>query len=105
MVFLDYNISHCVKILLQKKMVKITEIHFVLDAFHLSLVYRITIFNRLRTLISLDGMDKHGKKDLNSQGLTGNSIDKRFLIYTVFSKGIEQYVGLTNETREQLVGE
>ncbi|CAF5104429.1 unnamed protein product, partial [Rotaria sp. Silwood1] len=48
--------------------------------------YRITLFNRLRTLISLDGMDKHGKKDLNSQGLTG----------------IEQYVGLTNETREQL---
>ncbi|CAF2860117.1 unnamed protein product [Rotaria sp. Silwood2] len=48
--------------------------------------YRVTLFNRLRTLISLDGMDKHGKKDMNSQGLTG----------------IEQYVGLTNETREQL---
>ncbi|CAF0970491.1 unnamed protein product [Adineta steineri] len=48
--------------------------------------YRVTLFNRLRTLISLDGMDKHGKKDMNSQGLTG----------------IEQYVGLTNDTREQL---
>ncbi|CAF0895777.1 unnamed protein product [Adineta ricciae] len=48
--------------------------------------YRVTLFNRLRTLISLDGMDKHGKKDMKSQGLTG----------------IEQYVDLTNETREQL---
>ena len=105
MVFLEYNISHCVKILLQKKMVKIKGINFVLDAFDLSLAYRITIFNRLRTLISLDGMDKHGKKDLNSQGLTGNSIDKRYLFYKSFSIGIEQYVGLTNETREQLVGE
>ena len=32
-------------------------------------------------------MDKHGKKEMNSQGLTG----------------IEQYMGLTNGTREQLV--
>ncbi len=65
----------------------------------------MTLFNRIRTLISLDGLDKHGKKDLNSQGLTGNSTEKKkpisFLREIIV--GIEQYVGLTNETREQLV--
>lgn len=49
-------------------------------------------------------MDKTGKKDLNSQGLTGNSsISKTKYIIRLSILGIEQYVGLTNETREQLV--
>jgi hypothetical protein len=54
-------------------------------------------------------MDKHGKKDMNSQGLTGNLIEKISNYYFSFSRkivlGVEQYVGLTNETREQLVCE
>ena len=29
--------------------------------------------------MSLDGMDRHGKKDLNSQGLTGTSLDVNLL--------------------------
>ncbi len=37
----------------------------------------MTLFNRIRTLISLDGLDKHGKKDMNSQGLTGNSTEMK----------------------------
>ncbi len=64
----------------------------------------MTLFNRIRTLISLDGLDKHGKKDMNSQGLTGNSTEKKPIsFFRGIIVGIEQYVGLTNETREQLV--
>jgi hypothetical protein len=64
----------------------------------------VTLFNRIRTLISLDGLDKHGKKDMNSQGLTGKKkTQSRSFYFRRFVIGIEQYVGLTNETREQLV--
>ncbi|CAF1364747.1 unnamed protein product, partial [Didymodactylos carnosus] len=48
-------------------------------------VYRLTIFNCIRTLLSLDGMDQHGKKDFNSQGLPG----------------IEQYMGLMKSNLEE----
>ncbi len=43
--------------------------------------YRVTLFNHIRTLISLDGMDKHGKKDMNSQGLTGNLFTAIFRLF------------------------
>jgi hypothetical protein len=54
---------------------------FIVSFFILQTAYRITLFNRIRTLISLDGMDKHGKKDMNSQGLTGNLIEKFFFFF------------------------
>ncbi len=64
-------------------MVKIEVFIYILlnRFFILQTAYRITLFNRIRTLISLDGMDKHGKKDMNSQGLTGNLIEKFFFFF------------------------
>ncbi|CAF1355691.1 unnamed protein product, partial [Didymodactylos carnosus] len=46
--------------------------------------YRVTVFNRLHTLITLDGMDRHGKKDFSSQGLPG----------------IDQYMGFMKSNSE-----
>ena len=46
-------------------------VYFANFSLNICVAYRVTLFNRLRTLISLDGMDKHGKKDMKSQGLTG----------------------------------
>jgi len=67
-------------------MVKIEVFIYILlnRFFILQTAYRITLFNRIRTLISLDGMDKHGKKDMNSQGLTGNLIQKNFELLFFF---------------------
>lgn len=51
-------------------------------SFDIHVAYRVTLFNRLRTLISLDGMDKHGKKDMKSQGLTGTEFMNREMSFT-----------------------
>ncbi|CAF4364535.1 unnamed protein product [Rotaria socialis] len=49
--------------------------------------YRLKLFNHLRRLTSLDGLDKHGNKHINSQPLNG----------------IEQYIHLSNQTKNQLI--
>ncbi|CAF5165170.1 unnamed protein product, partial [Rotaria magnacalcarata] len=48
---------------------------------------RLKLFNHLRRLTSLDGLDKHGNKHISSQPLNG----------------IEQYIHLSNQTKDQLI--